>query len=310
MAAAAAARGGQAKRRIGVGFIGLGNALVDAAPALRRAEGRAHGGAHRAHACATPPMRPRSSWRARKAPFPLFDAARYLEAAPSHAPAARRCSEAIRAHGIRNCHLLSIAPTGTVSLAFADNASNGIEPAFSWTYQRKKRKPDDTSAPTRCRTMPGACTGACSATHADGPCRRHFVSALQMPRRRPPGMMEAVQPFVDTAISKTVNVPADYPYADFQGPVPGGLARRPEGPGHLSAEHGAGQRARERRRGRRCRRPGQPDDDPLRKRFDGRPLGELDSVTAKIEYSTQEGRKTLYLTVSFIRVEGWPTACR
>ena len=46
------------------------------------------------------------------------------------------------AHGIRNSHLLSIAPTGTVSLAFADNASNGIEPPFSWMYRRKKRESD------------------------------------------------------------------------------------------------------------------------------------------------------------------------
>ena len=50
----------------------------------------------------------------------------------------------IRQHGIRNSHLLSIAPTGTISLAFADNASNGIEPPFSWTYTRKKRMPDGT----------------------------------------------------------------------------------------------------------------------------------------------------------------------
>ena len=41
-------------------------------------------------------------------------------------------------------HLLSIAPTGTISLAFADNASNGIEPPFSWTYNRKKRMPGST----------------------------------------------------------------------------------------------------------------------------------------------------------------------
>ena len=47
-------------------------------------------------------------------------------------------------HGMRNSHLLAIAPTGTISLAFADNASNGIEPAFSWCYTRKKRMPDDT----------------------------------------------------------------------------------------------------------------------------------------------------------------------
>ena len=48
----------------------------------------------------------------------------------------------IRAHGLRNSHLLSIAPTGTISLAFADNASNGIEPAYSWFYTRRKREPD------------------------------------------------------------------------------------------------------------------------------------------------------------------------
>ena len=47
----------------------------------------------------------------------------------------------IRAQGLRNSHLLSIAPTGTISLAFADNASNGIEPAFSWCYTRRKREP-------------------------------------------------------------------------------------------------------------------------------------------------------------------------
>ena len=42
-------------------------------------------------------------------------------------------------HGLRNSHMPSIAPTGTITLAFADNASNGIEPAFSWVYNRKKR---------------------------------------------------------------------------------------------------------------------------------------------------------------------------
>ena len=54
----------------------------------------------------------------------------------------RRLKAEIRKHGIRNSHLLSIAPTGTISLAFAGNASGGIEPTFSWTYIRKKRMPD------------------------------------------------------------------------------------------------------------------------------------------------------------------------
>jgi ribonucleoside-diphosphate reductase alpha chain len=72
-----------------------------------------------------------------KGAFPLFDQ-RWLDSG-----FARRLPQTLRdeiaRHGLRNSHLISIAPTGTISLAFADNASNGIEPAFAWTYQRRKR---------------------------------------------------------------------------------------------------------------------------------------------------------------------------
>ena len=79
-----------------------------------------------------------------KGPFPLFDAEQYLAAPRFASRLPDAVKEAIRRHGIRNSHLLAIAPTGTISLAFADNASNGIEPAFSWFYTRKKRMADDT----------------------------------------------------------------------------------------------------------------------------------------------------------------------
>ncbi len=66
-----------------------------------------------------------------KGAFPAFDATKYLEVGTF----ASRLPDDIKAlivkHGIRTSYLISIAPTGTVSLAFADNASNGIEPAFS-----------------------------------------------------------------------------------------------------------------------------------------------------------------------------------
>src|SRR4030095_12166966 len=70
-----------------------------------------------------------------------------LPRGPAPAPARRAepLKQSIREHGLRNSHLLSIAPTGTVSLAFADNASNGIEPAFSWTYKRKHAEADGTT---------------------------------------------------------------------------------------------------------------------------------------------------------------------
>ena len=79
-----------------------------------------------------------------KGPFPLFDAEQYLAAPRFASRLPDELKAAIREHGIRNSHLLAIAPTGTISLAFADNASNGIEPAFSWFYTRKKRMADDT----------------------------------------------------------------------------------------------------------------------------------------------------------------------
>src|SRR4029079_1194224 len=75
---------------------------------------------------------------------PLFDADRYLAPPGFASRLPGDLQSAIRAHGIRNSHLLSIAPTGTISLACADNASNGIEPAFSWRYTRRKRMPDDS----------------------------------------------------------------------------------------------------------------------------------------------------------------------
>ena len=63
----------------------------------------------------------------------------------------------IAAHGIRNGHLLSIAPTGTISLAFADNASSGIEPAFAWEFTLRVRTPhgDETvNVPAAFRANP------------------------------------------------------------------------------------------------------------------------------------------------------------
>ena len=72
--------------------------------------------------------------------FPLFNADLYLSGGTFASRLPQPLKDRIRQHGLRNSHLLSIAPTGTISLAFADNASNGIEPAFSWSYTRKKRE--------------------------------------------------------------------------------------------------------------------------------------------------------------------------
>lgn len=292
----------RAKRRIGLGFLGLGSALVMLGLRYDAAEGRALA-ARVAETLRDAAYAASVELAREKGPFPLFDAERYLAGRfVSRLPLALR--DAIQVRGIRNSHLLSIAPTGTIALAFADNASNGIEPAYSWTYQRKKRMADDSMRTYEVedhawrlyrRLHPQATTDGLPPP---------FVTALQMRADDHLRMLEAVQPFIDTAISKTVNVPADYPYDDFRGlyleawraGLKGLATYRPNAVlGSVLGSVPATTPQPE---------APAPDDDPLRKRFEGRPLGELASVTSKVEYSTQEGRRTVYLTVSFIRVEG------
>src|SRR5687768_13807316 len=122
--------------------------------------------------------------------------------------------DAIRKHGIRNSHLLSIAPTGTISLAFADNASNGIEPPFSWTYTRKKRMADGTHKEFRVEDHAWRLYRHLHGEDSTLP--EYFVTALEISADAHQQMVAAVAPFIDTSISKTVNVPEDYPYAEFE----------------------------------------------------------------------------------------------
>ena len=149
-----------------------------------------------------------------KGAFPRFDATQYLGQGTFASRLPQDIQDAIRKHGIRNSHLLSIAPTGTVSLAFADNASNGIEPPFSWTYTRKKREADGSRSEYQVEDHAWRLYKAQGGDVSHLP--DYFVNALAMTAEEHIAMMQAVQPFIDTSISKTVNVPADYPYDDFK----------------------------------------------------------------------------------------------
>ena len=202
------------KRRIGLGFTGLGDALVmlnlryDSAPARAMARRIAELLRNAAYEASSDLARERGA-------FPLFNADLFLTGSTFAARLPQPLRDRIRVNGLRNSHLLSIAPTGTISLAFADNASNGIEPAFSWSYTRKKRMPDgstkDYSVEDHAWRLYRHLKGA------DAPLTAAFVTALEMSAQAHEAMVAAVAPCIDTSISKTVNVPADYPYADFQG---------------------------------------------------------------------------------------------
>ncbi len=200
------------KRRLGLGFTGLGDALIMLGVRYDSEAGRELAARI---ACTLRDAAYASSVDLAKerGAFPLFDAERYLAGGfASRLPEALK--DQIRAHGIRNSHLTSIAPTGTISLAFADNASNGIEPAFSWFYERLKRMPDGSK---KAYTVEDHAYRVYRALgHDTRKLPPAFVSALEIAAIDHMLMVACVAPYVDAAISKTVNVPQDYPYADFK----------------------------------------------------------------------------------------------
>jgi ribonucleoside-diphosphate reductase alpha chain len=288
-----------AKRRIGVGFTGMGDTLAMLCLRYDNEDGRAM--AVRIARCMRDAAYAASVELAReKGAFPSFNANGYLEPGTFASRLDEPLKQAIREHGIRNSHLLSIAPTGTVSLAFADNASNGIEPAFSWTYRRRKREGDGSTSEYDVEDHAWRLYRALGGDTAQLP--DYFVSALAMPAAGHIAMMEAVQPFVDTAISKTVNVAADYPYEDFKGlyreawkaGLKGLATYRPNTIVGAVLQTDAPSRAV-------AAENAQPPD-PMYEVISKRPKGGLPAVAEKIEYWTQEGRQHLYLVVSFIEL--------
>jgi ribonucleoside-diphosphate reductase alpha chain len=200
-----------AKRRIGLGMTGLADALmmVDLRYGSPEAAERAGGwarqicrSAYLASACLAE----------EKGAFPLFDRDAYLAGETVRA-LDNDVRDLIAACGIRNALLTSIAPTGTISLV-ADNVSSGIEPVFALAYTRKVTQPDGSRieeevsdyALRRFRALHGD-----DATLPDS-----FVTAQDLTPVEHVRMQAAVQRHIDSAISKTVNVPEDISFEAFQ----------------------------------------------------------------------------------------------
>ena len=201
------------KRRVGLGFTGLGNALTmmnlryDTDPARELAARISCAMRDAAYEASVELAR-------EKGRFPLFDAPRYLARPHCASRLPEPLQDKIRQYGVRNSHLLSIAPTGTISLAFASNASGGIEPTFAWTYVRKKRMPDGTRQDYTVEDYAFRLYKHMGGNPSELP--PAFVGALEMRAIDHMLMIAAVQPYIDAGVSKTVNVPEDYPFDDFR----------------------------------------------------------------------------------------------
>lgn len=126
--------------------------------------------------------------------------------------------------GARFTHHTSIAPTGTISLSLANNASNGIEPSFAHKYSRNviregrktKEKVDVYSYELlayRTLVNPSADPETKDAKHK---LPDYFIAADDVTPRQHVDIQAAAQKWVDSSISKTANVPTDFPYEQFK----------------------------------------------------------------------------------------------
>jgi len=126
--------------------------------------------------------------------------------------------------GARFTHHSSIAPTGTISLSLANNASNGIEPSFAHHYSRNviregkksKEKVDVFSFELLAyRTLVNPRAMPFSEDAAEK-LPDYFIAADDVTPKQHVDVQAAAQKWVDSSISKTANVPTDYPYEDFK----------------------------------------------------------------------------------------------
>jgi ribonucleoside-diphosphate reductase alpha chain len=197
-----------ATRRIGLGITGLADALLmlglpyDSAAARLFAEDTMR--AIRLAAIAAS-----IALAEEKSPFPAFASGPYL-AAPTIAALPASLRDGIARHGIRNSHLTAIAPTGSISL-LAGNLSPGIEPIFAAEQRRAIRDRDGT--PRTHHLTDFAVAAWRQAGHTGTP--PSFVPATALPIAAHIGLLAALAPHVDNAISKTINVAPDCPFADF-----------------------------------------------------------------------------------------------
>ena len=201
----------KAKRRIGLGVTGLADALIfcrtryGSPESIAMIERWLKVLSHAAY-------RASAELACEKGAFPLFDAHEFLKR-PHIVALPEDIRVQIAAHGIRNGLLTSIAPTGTISL-FAGNVSSGIEPVFAYTYTRKILKADGSRieeevsdvAYRKFRAMFGEDTALPD----------YFVNAQELSPSEHLAVQAAAQKYIDSSISKTINVPVDISFAAFK----------------------------------------------------------------------------------------------
>ncbi|MEI8267323.1 MAG: ribonucleotide reductase N-terminal alpha domain-containing protein [Betaproteobacteria bacterium] len=208
-------------RRIGLGFTGLADALIMLGLRYDRAEGRTLA-AHVARVLRDSAVHASVALARERGPYPLFDAAKHLAPPGFASRLPAHLQRAIAQHGLRNSHLLSVAPAGSISLAMADNVASGIEPVWAWRTRRPVRSRDGTAQMLQfknhgwrlfhrlvrfhCKRPAGSLPSGDAGTVDLPPA---FVTVDRISALYQLAMAEAVAPCMDAAVSKTVLLPQD-----------------------------------------------------------------------------------------------------
>lgn len=196
----------RATRRIGLGFTGLADAFIML--------GIVYGGSKSLDlADKIMQLIAETTWQVsielakEKGPFPLFDKEKYLQGQfVKNLPEDLR--KQIKEHGVRNSHHNTIAPTGTISL-LANNVSNGLEPVFSQVYQRSVRTAQDELLHY---TVEDYILALWKKTQSGDSLPPAWVDSQSLLPEDHLRIQAAVQPYIDNSISKTINIPSDFPF--------------------------------------------------------------------------------------------------
>ena len=132
--------------------------------------------------------------------------------------------EQLQQEGARFTHHTSIAPTGTISLSLANNASNGIEPSFAHQYSRNviregrksKEKVDVFSFELLAYRQLINPSASAIADNSEQQLPDYFITADEITPKQHVDVQAAAQRWIDSSISKTANVPTEYPFDDFK----------------------------------------------------------------------------------------------
>lgn len=136
----------------------------------------------------------------------------------------KKVLEDIKKYGCRFTHHSSIAPTGTMALSVGNNASNGIEPSFSFEYARNvikegKKSKEKINVTAYELLKYRELVNPDADPFSDDPAKKlpsYFVDANTITPKEHVDVQAAAQIWIDSSISKTANVPTDFPFAEFE----------------------------------------------------------------------------------------------